>query len=134
MSAAELGDLLPVRGRFVKGVAFDERDLYIGRGAPGQLRSLWCNPFRISSTMTRGEAVTSYRERLLGDLDLLQALPLLAGRVLRCHCPLDLDCHGDVLTDVFGFLFVSPISEPFGAAAPSEPFGAASSSEPSEAV
>ena len=108
----------------VQGRALDDRDLYIGRGAPGLPRSEWCNPFRLSSTMTRGAAVAGFRERLLGDPDLLQRLPLLAGRVLRCHCPPELDCHGDVLTDVFSLLFIPPASEPFGAGACTEPFGA----------
>ena len=122
--AAEVVDMMPVRGRFVKGVAFDDRDLYIGRGAPGQQRSVWCNPFRLSPTMTRSAAVARYREHLLGDPALLQQLPLLAGRVLRCHCPPELECHGDVLTDVFGSLFVPPTSESLGTVACSEPSGA----------
>ena len=65
--------------------------------------SKWGNPFVINESRTRTEAIRLYERALAGKGSV--ALPFtvadvkreLAGRDLACWCPLDVECHADVL-------------------------------------
>ena len=61
--------------------------------------SKWGNPFRIGRDGTRGEVIAKYREWLLNNDDLLEALPELEGKDLYCFCN-PLPCHADVLLEM----------------------------------
>jgi hypothetical protein len=67
--------------------------VYIGRP------SKWGNPFVIGRDGTRSEVVARYRSYLLGNTQLMAALPELAGKDLVCWCAPDA-CHGDVLVEL----------------------------------
>ena len=79
-------------------------DVYIGRP------SKWGNPFshlapdrtiaefRVAS---RQEAIARYEEWLLGQPELVAALPELRGKVLGCWCA-PKPCHGEVLVRLAG--------------------------------
>ena len=75
-------------------------DVYIGRP------SKWGNPFsHKEGTLakykvdTREEAVEKYREYILDNPVLLDALHELKGKVLGCWCK-PLACHGDILIEL----------------------------------
>ena len=79
----------------------DEYDVYIGRG------SKWGNPYTHKEgttakyiVATRDEAIANYEGYLLGNEELMAALPELRGKVLACWCK-DINgkgsCHGDIL-------------------------------------
>jgi uncharacterized protein DUF4326 len=74
--------------------------IYVGRAAPGLRASPFANPFSVK-TYGRDEAIRRYRDRLLGDPDLLdRARGELAGKDLACWCRPDDQCHADVLIEV----------------------------------
>lgn len=84
-------------------VKHDVFDVYIGRRVnmgptffPG---SKWANPYRITATRSREQAIEAYREYLQKRPDLLAALPELKGKRLGCWCA-PLTCHGDVLAEL----------------------------------
>jgi Domain of unknown function (DUF4326) len=58
--------------------------------------SKWANPFKIVRDGTRDEVIEKYRDWLLGQPDLMAALPELRGKDLACWCA-PKACHGDVL-------------------------------------
>ena len=64
--------------------------VYIGRP------SKWGNPFTIGKEGTREEVIKLYEEYLMGNAELLGALPELRGKDLVCFCA-PKACHGDVL-------------------------------------
>jgi hypothetical protein len=68
-------------------------DVYIGRP------SKWGNPFEIGKDGTRKEVIDKYRDYILSNSDLLEALPELEGKTLGCWCP-PKPCHGDVLVEL----------------------------------
>lgn len=68
-------------------------DVYIGRP------SKWGNPFTISRDGTREEVIEKYRDWLIEQDDLMEALPELKGKVLGCWCS-PKSCHGDVLIEL----------------------------------
>ncbi|MEW9698016.1 DUF4326 domain-containing protein [Paenibacillus sp. SI8] len=75
-------------------------DVYIGRG------SKWGNPFShmegtkaLFKVATREEAITSYREWILRQPQLLRDLHGLKGKVLCCYCK-PRSCHGDILAEM----------------------------------
>lgn len=81
-------------------------DVYIGR-CPGP-KGKWGNPFThlphaVRSGMTlvssREEAIAKYREWILTQQDLIDALPELRGKILGCWCK-PFACHGDVLEEL----------------------------------
>ncbi len=85
-----------------------EQNEYIGRrgvvfidGAryPPQ-SSIWCNPFKITKTVSRDKCIEQYREyitkKLETDKKLKDALLQLKGKTLGCWCAPE-KCHGDVL-------------------------------------
>lgn len=91
----------------VPGVTYD---VYIGR--PNRrfgLNGKWGNPFSHKAHAnailcdTREEAITRYRDWLLGRPELLAAIPELKGKTLGCWCrPAQgfrgkLYCHGQIL-------------------------------------
>jgi hypothetical protein len=67
-------------------------DVYIGRP------SKWGNPFTIGKDGYREEVIEKYREWLLQQDHLLEALPELYGKTIACWCS-PLACHGDVLAE-----------------------------------
>jgi hypothetical protein len=69
-----------------------EGAVYIGRP------SKWGNPFVIGKHGTRAEVVARYRAYLLGNRELMAALPELRGKDLVCWCA-PCACHGDVLLE-----------------------------------
>lgn len=74
--------------------------VYVGRGTQ------WGNPFRITSTRTREEAVRLYRYEIVrhngGIVGFNQfwVRAKLKGKHLMCWCPLDVACHADVLLEL----------------------------------
>ena len=68
-------------------------DVYIGRP------SKWGNPFTIGRDGTREEVIDKYRDYILQNFDLYDALPELRGKVLGCWCK-PKPCHGDVLIEL----------------------------------
>ncbi len=68
-------------------------DVYIGRP------SKWGNPFSIGKDGTRDEVIEKYLQYVLGNDELMDALPELQGKVLGCWCK-PLTCHGDILVDL----------------------------------
>ncbi len=68
-------------------------DVYIGRP------SKWGNPFTIGRDGTREEVIKKYREYVMGNTELMNALHELKGKVLGCWCA-PKACHGDVLREL----------------------------------
>jgi len=58
----------------------------------------WQNPHR--KVRPRSEAARLYRAYLETRPDLVAALNELKGKDLACWCPLDDDCHADVLIEL----------------------------------
>ena len=61
--------------------------------------SKWGNPFKIGRDGTREEVIAKYREWMLGNEELLEALPELKGKDLYCFCS-PLPCHADILLEL----------------------------------
>jgi hypothetical protein len=77
-----------------------QRFVYIGRAARGGYKtSKWHNPFPLRSERHRAAVLDQYRQYLLGQPELLAALPELAGKVLGCWC-LPKPCHGAILIEL----------------------------------
>jgi hypothetical protein len=68
--------------------------VYVGRAAPGLRKSLYANPFPVK-TYGLEESLRLYREHIKG-VDVQE----LAGHDLACWCPLDQQCHADVLLEL----------------------------------
>jgi hypothetical protein len=82
-------------------------DVYIGHQRPAWMwkggyylpRSKWANPFNKAyrrGEITVDEALERYEAHVLGDPELVAALPELRGKVLACWCSPG-PCHGGVL-------------------------------------
>jgi hypothetical protein len=67
--------------------------VYVGR------RSKWGNPFEIGQDGTREEVIAKYRDFLLRQSCLMEALSELAGKDLVCWCA-PKACHADVLMEL----------------------------------
>jgi len=67
--------------------------IYVGRP------SKWGNPFKVGRRFTRAEAVERYERRLLAmsPAEREAFLAPLHGENLVCWCPLNVECHADVL-------------------------------------
>ena len=65
-------------------------DVYIGRG------SKWGNPFVIGKDGSRDEVIRLFASWIVGQSQLMEALPELRGKVLGCWCA-PRRCHGEVL-------------------------------------
>ena len=76
-----------------------ENEIYVGRGTSTLKASLWANPFSVRR-YGRPAAIQQF-EKYLGRSTLLTQLPLLRGKVLRCHCPAHLPCHVDSIISAF---------------------------------
>lgn len=72
-------------------------DVYIGRP------SKWGNPFAIGRDGDREEVMLKYLDWLMTQVDLLEALPELKGKILGCWCKPQ-DCHGDILARMANML------------------------------
>lgn len=68
-------------------------DVYIGR--PG----IWGNPFAIGKDGSRADVIQKYREWIVAQPDLMNAIAGLRGKTLGCWCA-PLPCHGDVLAEL----------------------------------
>ncbi len=81
----------------------DEFDVYIGREVPEHDRpaSKWGNPFVLEDdTDTERERVLAqYREWIVEQDELIEALDELRGMRLGCWCA-PKSCHGDVLAEL----------------------------------
>ena len=106
-----MNDLLNTRvGHWKK----DACDVYVGRG------SIWGNPFARPGTKSRyrilivDDPIRAYEEMLLRNIELLERLPLLRGKILGCWCirlheaihPIltgNERCHGEVLAKLADF-------------------------------
>lgn len=62
-------------------------------------RSKWGNPFRIGPDGDRAAVIQKYRAWIVGQAELMAALPELHGKRLGCWCH-PLPCHGDVLAEL----------------------------------
>jgi len=77
-----------------------QRFVYIGRTARGGYKqSKWHNPYLLHTEGDRATVLAQYRQYLLGQPELLAALPELMGKVLGCWC-LPKPCHGGVLIEM----------------------------------
>lgn len=65
-------------------------DVYIGRG------SKWGNPFVIGKDGDRNDVIRLHVSWIVGQSQLMAALPELKGKVLGCWCAPQA-CHGDTL-------------------------------------
>jgi hypothetical protein len=72
---------------------FTEGSVYIGRP------SKWGNPFVIGRDGNRTQVIERYRQFILTQPHLMQALNELKGRDLVCFCKPQA-CHGDVLIEL----------------------------------
>lgn len=68
-------------------------DVYIGRP------SKWGNPFKLKKGESRELCLTRYREWLMQQPELLEAVGELRGKVIGCWCK-PLPCHGDILAEL----------------------------------
>ena len=94
----------PLRASLSDPVNFDDpRLLYIGRGCsrPPLAKSKWHNPFRISKTLSRDQALKLFERRVRNSPELVRSVRDLDARVLLCHCTSEQACHADVLTRIF---------------------------------
>src|SRR5262249_41099881 len=77
-----------------------QRFVYIGRATRGgYTTSKWHNPYPLRSEPDRATVLAQYRQYLLGQSELLAALPELTGKVLGCWC-LSKPCHGAILIEL----------------------------------
>ncbi len=74
----------------VVNMKYEPCDVYIGRP------SKWGNPFNVGEDGSREEVIASYLEYILGNDELMDALPELRGKRLGCWCT-PAPCHGDIL-------------------------------------
>ena len=80
----------------VVNVKHEKCDVFIGRG------SEFGDPFRITKTVTRQQAVQSYRiwfPKKFPDSILKKKLKKLEGKKIGCFCKPE-ECHGDVLVEL----------------------------------
>lgn len=94
-------EIIKVESGRARRRAAHNSDVYIGRenrtyGLPA---SKWGNPFRLERESDRPIVLARYRIWLLGEKELLAALPELRGKRLACWCS-PLACHGDVLAEL----------------------------------
>ncbi len=62
--------------------------------------TIWGNPFAIGKDGTREQVIAKYREWIMDDPVMMQAVrEKLRGKVLGCWCA-PLACHGDVLVEI----------------------------------
>lgn len=91
---------MPVPRRTTVVHVRDGYDVYVGRAVPRRKfkASRWGNPYRVSE-FTPEHCLRRYREYVLDQPDLLDALPELVGKRLGCWCKKKghEPCHGDVL-------------------------------------
>lgn len=89
------------------GTVLDQRTVYIGRGNARIVQSPLANPFRLTATCSREQAIASYDEWLLqqlaarsssvvNEMNRLYELARTGGLTLACYCA-PLACHGDVI-------------------------------------
>lgn len=80
----------------------DSFDIYIGRG------SKWGCPYTIIKDRptlakeivgSKEEALSKYKEYVLGSPELLDSLDELEGKTLGCFCKPE-KCHGDILLEL----------------------------------
>lgn len=83
----------------VKGASPDA--VYIGRynWMHNLPKSKWANPFKIGKDGDRDEVIAKFRRYLIGNDELMSALPELRGKTLACWCK-PAPCHGDVLAQM----------------------------------
>lgn len=79
----------------------DEYDVYIGR------RGKWGNPYIIDKDGDRDAVIAKYKtyfyESIVTDPSKREALHLLKGKRLGCHCK-PFPCHGDVIAEYLNAL------------------------------
>ena len=69
-------------------------DVYVGRP------SIWGNPYPITRTLSRAQAIARFRRYLETRPDLVErAKRELTGKILVCWCKPHV-CHGDVLAEL----------------------------------
>lgn len=95
-------------------------DVYIGRAQRGT-ESKWGNPYSHKDgtlakykVASREEAIKKYEEYLLNNLQLMNDLYELKGKVLGCWCKSDhkyVECHGDLLADLANIMTTLGITE-----------------------
>lgn len=75
-----------------KRKSFPKGAIYVGRP------SKWGNPFKISPSLSREEAIKQYRKYLY-ESGLINDIHELEGKDLVCWCS-PLPCHADVLLEL----------------------------------
>ena len=89
-------------------------DIHIGRYNPKFGKSKFANPYKITDTCTRGEAIAHYRSWLTHQINVgnitIADLQALHGKVLGCWCK-PLPCHGDVLIEFVEWAMTQPLDD-----------------------
>ena len=67
-------------------------------------RTKWGNPYSIGKDGTREEVIAKYKNYLIMNRELLDAIPELFGKTLGCWCKPQA-CHGDVLAKIANKLY-----------------------------
>ena len=99
-----LGWSAPVRVKLDRAALKTGRALYIGgysrkEGLPA---SKWLGPWAVEPRLTRTQAGELCSRELRQKPDWQGSLLELEGWTRRCTCPIGAQCHGDVLTRLFG--------------------------------
>jgi len=84
-----------IQRKRTKGWRMPPNTIYVGRP------SRWANPFRIGKDGDRQEVVRKFKEYAIKQLRREPSwLEPLKGKNLACWCPLDKECHADVLLEL----------------------------------
>ena len=62
--------------------------------------SKWANPHYKLKDVDREKCLALYREHILNTPELLSCLEELRGKTIGCFCPLDQECHVDILIEL----------------------------------
>lgn len=82
-------------------------DIYIGRkceqGGWKLPQSKWHNPYTITNSGSREQAIEKFEKYLLSNPQLMKELPELKGKTLGCWCYPEA-CHGNILVKLVNAL------------------------------
>ena len=88
--------------------------VYIGKGHIGLdlPKSKWATPFPTEPGNDRKRALKRFRVYLGDSKPFQNDLEELGGKLLACHCPLHLGCHGDVIIEAYKDAFLLDTAAP----------------------
>jgi len=86
-----------IQRKRTKGWRMPENTVYVGRG------SKWGNQYKVSKHLTVAETVSLYKKCIVSCVRRNPGfwnLSELKGKNLACWCPLDKECHADILLEI----------------------------------